>query len=105
MGKFETRWIVLALKLIVPILANIPKELATMQYKYTWVVQEKPAMLVLQCKNIVFAGTVTRQIGKIEKKWQRMAKMPLRQKQGQIENGERREDLVVCSKVCSYQTL
>ena len=39
-----------------------------MQYKYKWVVPEKPAVLVPQSKNIVFLCTATRQVGELDKK-------------------------------------
>ena len=64
----ETRWNVLGHELTIPELANCLKEMIRMQHKYKWVVPEKPAVLVPQCKNIVFLGTATRQVGELYKK-------------------------------------
>ena len=39
-----------------------------MQQKKTWVIPEKPEVLVPQRKNITFLGTATRQVGELDKK-------------------------------------
>ena len=66
--EFEKRWTVLGHELKITELANCLKELIRMQHKYKWVVPENPAVLVPQHKNIVFLGTATRQVGKLDKK-------------------------------------
>ena len=71
-----------------------------MQHKKKWVIPDKPAVLVLQRKNITFLGTETRQVVELDKK-AKVGNMQLRA--GRIYTGRsgRSQGMEVCTPTYS----
>jgi len=64
----ETRWTVRSKALTIQELANRLKQLIRMQKKSKWDIPDKPAAMVPQRKSIVFLGTATKQVRRLDEK-------------------------------------
>ena len=67
-SECETQWTVHGRALTVSELTNRVKEIIRMQNKHKWDVPEKPIAHVPQRKNIVFLGTASKQVKKLDQK-------------------------------------